>query len=218
MIFTLFLHNRLTWKVILIFFFYFLLFSFGIENWSEGIEIFISPPTQLSFSLQLPYKCVVAARSLAGLPLPGAASLAFGLLRPKPPPPLSLSLSPARSLTSRDRPSRRSTSVSVVGHPPPGHPSPAFYFFGGFGGGSVSIGALSLCIEGKFFSLPLLTRLCLSSPAGGLSFSTRPHLSPLVRSSPAVRSLSLSLSSRPSPTPSPLASETKPDGTKVRFF
>jgi hypothetical protein len=110
------------------FFFYFLLFSFGIENWSEGIEIFISPPTQLSFSLQLPYKCVVAARSLAGLPLPGAASLAFGLLRPKPLPPLSLflSLCPACSLTGRDRSSRRSASISVVGHPPLGHPSSAF--------------------------------------------------------------------------------------------
>jgi hypothetical protein len=118
--------------VIFYYFCFFFSFLLGLKTGWRGLKFsFPLQRSSLSLSLSLSPTSVQRCRcrrSLAGLPLPGAASLAFGLLRPKPLPPLSLflSLCPACSLTGRDRSSWRSASISVVGHPPLGHPSSAF--------------------------------------------------------------------------------------------
>jgi hypothetical protein len=182
-----------TWKVIFYYFCFFLFFSFGFENWLEGIEIFISPPLQRSYLSPTAVSPTTVAA--AGLPLLGASSLEVGLLRLKPPlvfpfpAPLhwwSVSSvrnhrwSPARSLTGRDRPSRWLASVLVVGHPPPGHPSPAFCLRR-IWRPDLYLSTLKKVLSGDALSVhrisPPNASLSVSSPAGDPSFSAGPYLS-----------------------------------------
>jgi hypothetical protein len=101
-------YNRLTWKVIFYYFCFFFSFLLGLKTGLRGLK-FSFPLQRISLSLSN-YRC----RRWSS---PSRRRFTGGR---SPPSETATGLPLARSLTGHDRLSRRSASVLVVGHPPPG--------------------------------------------------------------------------------------------------